>query len=66
MEYAGKSFEFNFQNLKTSFTVRKQDHAYLYVVDIMGKNGKIPIKFFKDGLEAGFIKQASESKHAAI
>jgi hypothetical protein len=64
MDYSGKSFEFNFQNLKTSFTVRKQDHQNLYVVDVMGKNGKIPLKFFKDGLEAGYIKQAA-IKHAA-
>lgn len=64
MEYVGKSFEFNFQNMKTTFTVRKQDHDFLYVVDVMGKNGKMPIKFFKDGVDAGFIKQPTQ-KHAA-
>lgn len=66
MDYSGKSFEFNFQNIKTSFIVRKQDRDFLYVVDVMGKDGKIPLKFFKDSIAAGFIKQLHSKVAASL
>jgi len=66
--HVGGTYKINFVGMTSAFTVKRLDSQsdMALVIDVMGKDQKVPIKYINDGITNGFIKEADKKIMAHI